>query len=337
MLYVGLDVHWRVSVICVLDKNGKELYTKTLKGTWDILLKELTKIKEPFKICFEASTGYGVIYDRLKKITQQVTVAHPGQLRLIFKSKRKTDRIDAQKLAKLLFLDEIPSVYVPSVHTRGWRSLVEHRNDLVTERTRSKNGIRTSLKANGIVAPKSLWTKAGMAWLKTLEMATPMETIRKDDMVQRVIMNETMIKRTEKQLKKIADQHPGISILMSIPGIGIRTAEAVLAYIDDPHRFKSVRNIGTYFGLIPCLDQSAGRKRYGHISKEGPSSVRRLLTEAAWSAVRHNPVAQEKFLRIRNGNKKRTRIAVVAVAHYLVRVMLSMLKNNTMWDLKKAA
>ena len=337
MLYVGLDVHWSMSMICVLDENGKEQHTRRIQGTWNILIEELRKIKEPFKICFEASTGYGVIYDKLKEIAEQVTVAHPGQLRLIFKSKRKTDRIDAQKLAKLLFFKEVPSVYVPAQYIRGWRSLIEHRTNLVHERTRSKNGIRTCLKGNGIVAPKSLWTRAGMAWLEKLDMATPMETIRKDDLVQRVIMNEAMIKRTETELQKIADRHPGIPILMSIPGIGIRTAEAVLAYIDDPQRFSSVRNIGTYFGLIPCLDESAGRKRYGHISKEGPASVRRLLLEAAWSAVRYNPVAREKFLRIKNGNAKRTRIAVVAVAHYLVRVMLSMLKNNTMWDLKKAA
>lgn len=336
MLYVGLDVHWSVSAICVLDENGKEQYTKMIKGTWNIVIQELSKIKESFKICFEASTGYGVIYDKLKKIAAQVTVAHPGQVRLIFKSKRKTDRIDAQKLAKLLFFNEVPSVYVPSAYTRGWRSLVEHRNNLVTERTRAKNGIRTALKGNGTVAPKGLWTKAGMAWLQKLEMATSMGTVRKDDLVDQLMLTNKKIKRTERELKKIADRHPGVKILMSIPGIGIRTAEAVMAYIDNPDRFGSIRNIGPYFGLIPCLDESAGRKRYGHISKEGPSSVRRLLTEAAWSAIRHNPIAREKFLRIQNGNKKRTRIAVVAVAHYLVRVMLSLLKNNQMWDLKKA-
>jgi len=66
------------------------------------------KVRKPFAVCFEASTGYGHLFERLQTIARRVVVAHPGQLRLIFRSKRKNDRVDAEKLAKLLFLDEVP-------------------------------------------------------------------------------------------------------------------------------------------------------------------------------------------------------------------------------------
>ena len=117
MLSIGLDYHVRMSAICVLDENGKTNNTQVIHGTMDILLEELKKIKKPFKICFEASTGYGVLYERLLalKPARQVAVVHPGKVRLIFNTKRKTDRIDAKKLATLLFLDQLPQVYVPSV------------------------------------------------------------------------------------------------------------------------------------------------------------------------------------------------------------------------------
>jgi transposase len=337
MLYIGLDVHWKVSVISVLDSNGKELYCRTIHGTWHILQEELKKVKEPFEICFEASTGYGVIYDMLKALAKRVVVAHPGHLRLIFRSKKKTDRVDAQKLAKLLFLREVPPVYVPSIDIRGWRSLIEHRNNLIVERTRSKNGVRACLKANGIVPPKSLWWASGMAWLEKLELATPMETIRKEDLLMRIKLNTTAIKRVEKELKKIADAHPGVHLLMGIPGVGIRTAEAMAAYVDDPQRFSKSRKIGSYFGLTPSIDQSAGQSRIGRITRTGPSTMRRLLTEAAWQAIRCNPIMKERYKKIRRGDKNRTKIAIIAVAHYLARIMLAMLKNNQEWNPGMAA
>jgi len=337
MLYIGLDVHWKVSVICVLNSNGKEQYCQTIRGTWNILQQELEKIKEPFEICFEASTGYGAIYDMLKKIATRVTVGHPGHLRLIFRSKQKTDRIDARKLAKLLFLKEVPPVYVPSLDIRGWRSLIEHRNNLIVERTRAKNGVRACLRANGIVPPRSLWWKAGIAWLEDLELATPMETIRKEDLLLRIGMNNTAIKRVEKELKRIADGHPGVHLLMGIPGVGIRTAEAMAAYVDDPQRFAHSRKIGCYFGLTPSIDQSAGKSRVGRITKGGPGTMRRLLVEAAWQAIRCNPVMRERYDKVRRGDKNRSKIAIIAIAHYLARVMLAMLKNNQEWNPGKAA
>jgi len=103
------------------------------------------KIRKPFAVCFEASTGYGYLFEHLQTIARRVVVAHPGQLRLIFRSKRKNDRVDAEKLAKLLFLDEVPPVYVPSSEVRSWRGFIGHRYKLVRERTRTKNSIRALL------------------------------------------------------------------------------------------------------------------------------------------------------------------------------------------------
>lgn len=332
MWYVGLDVHWTVSVISVVDDNGKEQFCRTVRGTWDMLLEELEKIKHPFKICFEASTGYGTIYDKLKSVAEEVMVAHPGHLRLIFRSKRKTDRIDARKLAKLLYFGEVPVVYVPSLDIRAWRAMIEHRNNLIKERTRAKNSIRTTLRGRGIRMAKGLWTNGGLKWLETLELPTVVDTIRKDDLLERLIMNARMIKRVERELKKIAGSHPGVQLLMGIPGVGMRTAEAVIAYIDDPQRFGKNRSIGNYFGLVPCHDESAGKKRIGHITQEGPSTVRKLLVEAAWQAIRRQPKVRERYERIMRNSDKRKKIAITAIAHYLVRVMLAMLKRNREWN-----
>ena len=331
MWTVGLDVHAKSSVLCVLDHHGKHLQTKQVRGGWDRLCEQLVGLAKPFQVCFEASCGYGALYDRLVRLAKRVVVAHPGHLRLIFRAKRKNDRVDARKLATLLFLDQVPPVYVPSVGVRGWRGLIEHRRRLVDRRTKAKNGLRALLRASGIEPPKAghwLWTREGLAWLVALTMPTLADTVRRDSLLEDLGHYDRQIHSVTRLLDQMASQHSGVALLQTIPGIGPRTAEAVLAYIDDPQRFSRMRTIGSYFGLVPCQDQSAGSNHLGHITRSGPPTVRRLLVEAAWQSIRRSDDAREYFERIMRGDPDRKKIAVVATAHRLVRVMLAMLRSG---------
>ena len=81
------------------------------------------------------------------------------------------------------------------------------------------------------------------------------------------------------------------------------------------------RQIGSYFGLVPCEDSSAGKQRLGHITRQGPSLVRRLLCEAAWQAIRRDSRVRERYQTLKQGDKQRRKIALVAMAHYLLRAM----------------
>jgi transposase len=334
MWSIGLDYHVLLSVIHVLDEHGKTVLRKSIRGTMNILFEELSKIKHSFRICYEASTGYGTVYDGLSRLkhAKQVIVAHPGKTRLIFRCKKKTDRIDAKKLATLLFLEEIPQVYVPEVNVRSWRTMINHRNHLANDRKSFKNSIRSFLRHRGIQAPKSLWSKAGMTWLKDISFEISMDAVQRDTLIVRLETTIEMIKRVEQELKKISDKHPGVKLLMTIPGVGIRTAEAVMAYIDDPKRFSRTRSIGDYFGIVPELDASAGNYRYGHITKEGPSVVRKMITEAAWQGIRRCKELRERFKQYMHRDKQRKRKAIVAVGHFMLRAMLAMLKRNEEWN-----
>jgi transposase len=300
-------------------------------GPWQKVLAELSRIEGQWQVCFEASCGYGWLYERLKKMAQKVVVAHPGQLRLIFRSKRKNDRVDAEKLAKLLYLDEVPTVYVPSVQVRSWRAMIEHRQNLLAERVRAKNGLRALLRTHGIVSGRGLWTKKGVAWINAQELPTRMDELQRDILLERLESLRGMIGRVEAALEEIAEKNAGVRLLREIPGVGIRTAEAVMAYVDDPNRFHSIKSVGSYFGLVPCQDQSAGKNRLGHITRQGPATVRKLLTEASWQGIRRSPEIRAYFERIRQGNPERKKIALVATAHHLLRVMLAMLRTGEVW------
>ncbi|MCG3132672.1 MAG: hypothetical protein FLDDKLPJ_03538 [Phycisphaerae bacterium] len=101
MWYVGIDCHQRSFQVCLLDENGKGVKEARLPGVLTKRIETLRSAGRPLAACFEASCGHGHLYDHLAGIAQKVVVAHPGQLRLIFKSKRKNDRVDARKLALL--------------------------------------------------------------------------------------------------------------------------------------------------------------------------------------------------------------------------------------------
>ena len=330
MLYVGLDVHSKRSSICILNCDGKIVKQEQVLGRWPEVIERLRGLGEPMSVCYEASCGYGNIHDRLRPLAWQVTVAHPGQLRLIFKSKKKHDRVDALKLAKLLYLDEVPRVHVPGLDVRGWRKLIEYRQKLLARRVACKNQIRAIIRAQGVAAPRGLWGKKGIAWLKQLELPSG-EKLALEMTLDELGEYTVKIARVEKELANIASRHPGVALLRTIPGVGIRTAEAFCAYVDDVRRFASSRQVGSYFGLVPCLDSSAGKDRFGHITGDGPPTVRKLLSEASWMGIRYNPTLRAFFQRVMRGDPDRKKIALVATAHYLCRIMAAMLRTGETW------
>lgn len=330
MYSVGLDIHKSRSSLEILDQNGALFKRQQVLGDWSRVFAEVEKIPRPFAICYEASCGYGYVHDQLSRRADRVVVAHPGQLRLIFRSKKKHDRVDAGKLAKLLYLQEVPAVHVPGIDVRAWRGLIEYRRKLLSRRGAVKNQIRALLRGLGISASKGLWTKKGLAWLGVQELGEG-DGLRREIMVEELHGLQEKIKRVEKELAKIAARHPGVTVLRTIPGVGIRTAEAVVAYIDDVRRFARTRQVGSYFGLVPCQDSSAERNRLGHITRDGPATVRGLLGEAAWQGIRRSPTIRAFHQRVMRNDPQRKKIALVATAHYLVRVMTALLRTGECW------
>jgi transposase len=331
MYYVGLDVHYRTSTYCILNSDGHEVKNETIRGHWPKLLDRLSVLKGSWTVCFEATCGYGYLYRELSRIATRVIVAHPGQLRLIFRAKRKNDRVDARKLAKLLYLDEVPQVYVPGQEVQSWRELIEHRRRVVDRQTVCKNALRSLLRGHGVIAPKGLWTKKGLTWLRQLEMPTAASELKRNLLLEELAEAKRGVRTVTRALDKIGQPHPGVVLLRSIPGVGMRTAETIVAYIDDPKRFQRGSQVAAYFGLIPCQDASAGVNRLGHITKQGPRTARKYLVEAAWQGVYRSPTIRAYFERILRGKKERRKIALVATAHYLLRCMHAMLVSGEFW------
>ena len=135
-------------------------------------------------------------------------MAHPGRLRLIFRSKDKNDRKDAERLAKLLYLGEAPAVHVPSLDVRTWRELINCRGQVIAKRTRAKNALRTLLRCAGVVPPRQpgLWTKTGLEWLRRLELPTASQQLRRDLLLEEIEALNRQVRRIEQELNRQARQ-----------------------------------------------------------------------------------------------------------------------------------
>jgi transposase len=333
MFHVGLDIHSKRITICILGETG-QIFRRCTARSIEEMLGVLRGLPDRFEVCYEASCGYGHYHDLLRPLAVRVLVAHPGQLRLIFRSRNKNDRNDAERLAKLLYLGETPTVHVPSQEVRTWRELINCRGQVIAKRTRAKNAVRSLLRGAGVTAPKNpgMWTKKGLAWLCRLDLPTTSQQLRRDLLLEEIETLIRQVRRIEQQLNRQARQTAGVALLRTIPGVGARTAEALAAFIDDPQRFRDAKAVGRYFGLTPSQDQSGDRNRLGHITREGAPVVRQLVAEAAWQAIRRSPRVRAFFERVQRNDPQRKKIALVATVHYLVRVMWSMLRHGTSWE-----
>ena len=126
MFHVGLDIHSTRISICALDESGQVVYRSQVRGI-EGMLEVLKRLPGRFEVCYEANCGYGHYHDLLQPLAARVLVAHPGHLRLIFRSKNKNDRNDAERLAKPLYLGETPTVHVPTREVRTWRGMIKCR------------------------------------------------------------------------------------------------------------------------------------------------------------------------------------------------------------------
>lgn len=261
-------------------------------------------------------------------------------------TRHKTDRSDADKLIRLYRADSLPTVHIPDRLGREFRRIVQHRCRLVERRSAAYAALRSTCKrhqvklANGDQA----WSSAGLERIARLVepvVNNPSITLRQNDvwllevsqLLDQIRLLNRQIDQIEAVIKEELAHRPESKRLMSAPGIGICLTSVILAYLGDPRRFRTGKQVAAYAGLVPQLRQSGKTERIGHITKAGNVRLRKLLINAAWIAVRHNPWARDQFHRLCGGSraKSRRRIAIVAVARRLLVRCWAMLRDETTW------
>jgi len=340
MKILAIDLGKFKSVACLFDTQTHQSQYETIP-TLVFAIEQLLQTMQPDKVVIETCTISGWVYDLCKGHGFEVIVANPSSEAWQWRNvKRKTDKDDALKLAKLEALGQIVPVYMPAQEMRQYRRLVKYRKVLVGRINQVKNSIRSLLDAQGkqMGSRAKAWTIEGMQvleeWRKPVGECELEELWRGELDVELILLDKLweQQERVEKQLEAIAKQEQRVQRLMTIPGIGRCTAEVIVTIIDDPHRFENGRQVSAYAGLIPEQRQSGQTNRLGAITKRGSRLLRGALVEIAWMLLRFNPWALEVYNRIYAGQKTRKKTAIVAVARKLLVCCWAMLKHNQPWN-----
>jgi transposase len=228
-------------------------------------------------------------------------------------------------MLRLLLENRFPRIWVPSPENRDLRQLLWHRHRLVQMRTRIMNQLQAVAMNEGYRWKKKLFGQQGRALLEKLSLA-PWASRRRKELLELLDQLNPKIAELTAAVEREANKRPEVVRLMTHPGVGPITGVAYVLVIGTPDRFPCGKKIGSYTGLIPCEDSSAGRQRLGHISKQGNTLLRFLLVEAAQAAARCDADWRRRYMHLMMRREKG--IAKVAMARKLAVRLYWMWRNN---------
>jgi transposase len=330
MIIIGVDYHPSDQYIAFLDTETGECGERRLShsnGEAEKFYRELRLRAVRVRVGMEA-TGYARWFERLlTELGIELWIGDAAKIKTKRVRKQKTDRNDAQLLLHLLLDNNFPKIWVPSPENRDLRQLLWHRHRLVQMRTRIMNQLQALAMNEGQRRKKKLWSAAGRAQLEKLPLAVWASRRRKDLLELLDRMNPPIAELT-RAVEQEARNRPEVQRLVTHPGVGPITALAFVLIIGTPERFPCGKQIGSYVGLIPAEDSSAGQQRLGHISKQGSSLLRFLLVEAAQAAARCDADWRRRYMHL--VMRRQRNIAKVAMARRLAVRLYWMWRNS--WE-----
>ena len=318
--YVGIDLGDKTMLMHVINEEGEFIEETRIPSTIRALEQEFGQCA-PMRIAIEVGSHSRWVSRMLPEYGHEVVVANACKLRLIYKNPRKSDRVDAEYLAKLIRLD--PSLLSPVQH-RGEEAqkhlaILRSRDALVQARTQLVNHARGMVKSFGSrlsrCSTESFARKANPVLPEELRPA--LEPVLKSiqEMTDR-------IRGYDQEIERLCErEYPETGNLCQIKGVGALTALAFVLTLEDASRFKKSREVGPCLGLVPKRDQSGDADPQGHITKTGDPYLRRLLIGSAQYIL--GPFGEDCHLRTwglqlaERGGKRAKKKAVVAVARKL--------------------
>ena len=283
--FVGLDVHaWSVTGHAMDAVTGQVWQRKLTPDPADIL-GWISGMPGPVQVTYEAGpTGFG-LYRHLVDHGVGCVVAAPSKLHRPSGDRVKTDARDAELLARLLKLDEIVEVTVPSVPQEAARDLVRAREDVRGDLMRARHRVSKLLLRQGIVwTGGQAWTGRHDVWLQSQRFDQPGRQLAFDTAYETMIMTLQRRNRLDQAITEMAADSEYTDLvhrLGCLRGISTLTGFGLAVEIGDWHRFSGA-SIGAFLGLVPTEHSSGQSRSQGSITKTGNSHARRLLVEAAW-------------------------------------------------------
>jgi len=337
--YVGLDAHSKNCVYVIQDEHGKVVGEGSVPTTLEGLLLMRVRYELPpgTRVALESGTMAFFVARRLARLGLDPLVVDAHEVRSkALRPNQKSDRRDALELCEGLRRDSYRSVvHVPPEPIERLRETLGRRRHFVRLKTMQVNAAKRLLRAAGVPMPvRSLGTAA--AWDKLLAAVTIDPSLHAFCVTHRAVWRCAHEQITTLEQSLDEQQEPlqrDFDRLQTVPGVGRIVALTVLAVFSDVQRFPTAKHAASYAGLVASTYDSGERVQHGRITRRGSSELRSMLCEAAHHAGKSNNPFNPYFssLCVRRGYK----MAVVAVAHRLCRILYAMLRHGTDFDVSK--
>lgn len=332
-IYVGFDVSEKTIEIFAVCGTETSKGSCKIDNNHDAIKKFLSTFKDPSRVCVVMETGTHSLWmsELIKGLGFEVIVAHARDLALIYRSDRKNDQLDAEKLARLAQADRklLHPVKHMTLERQTDLTVLKARDLVVRQRTQLINTIRGLLRAAG---HKLIEEEYSTRTIKKCCSALP-EYMRPAIMplLQQICYLDLAIKEYDRLVRKLCKKYPATKILQQITGVGELTSLAFVLIVGDPNRFDNAARLCAYLGIVPKQDQSGDTDKQLGITKKGNKLGRKLLIQAAHYIL--GPFGTDSELRSyglriqARGGKIAKKKSYVAVARKLVTVMLALWKN----------
>ena len=312
VLWVGLDVHAVTIAVAVAMAGGEVRSLGVIPNTAEAVSRLIRKLGKPqqLRVCYEAGpTGY-VLYWQLTKLGVRCEVVAPTLIPVKPGDRVKTDRRDAEKLARCYRAGDLTPVWVPDAAHEALRDLVRAREAAKQDQLRARNRLGKFLLRQGRRAPEGTqaWTGKYLKWIKEqVRFEQPAQEATLLDYLHEVEHAAERIQRLERSIDQAIQTVPEkmravIQGLQSLRGIAKISAVSIVAELGEISRFPKPSQLMGYSGAVSSEHSSGERVQRGSISKAGNAHLRRIVVEAAW-AYRHRPsvgaglAARQKDLR----------------------------------------
>jgi transposase len=283
---VGLDVHATKIVAVVLDAESGELQHFAMSADIGRTAGFCAGLPQPVRVSYEAGpTGYGLARELAKRRVDCV-VAAPSKIPRASGDRVKTDRRDAELLARLLLAGKLHAVRIPGGEEEALRDLVRAREQVRVDLMRCRHRLSKLLLRHGIrFEGGDAWTERHRAWLTGIVLEWPAAQATLLDLRGAI---DALAHRRDGLERQIVGMLPGspwraqVGVLRCLRGVDTLTAVGLCAEVGDFTRFARAEQLMSYLGLVPSESTTGQQRRLGSITKTGSGHARRLLVEAAW-------------------------------------------------------
>ncbi len=342
-VFVGLDVakqSWKVSILVGTDQPHR---TFTQPPQPEILAQYLRRNFPGAKYHCAYEAGFSGFWTHQALTSQGIEclVVNPADVPTTSKEKLcKTDRIDARKIARSLSTGELNAIYVPSRSAQEDRSLVRLRTAFVRKQTRCKNQIKALLQYYGINTPESAaaerhWSGKYISWLQGLTLNHSSGTTALRSLVGELLYLRDTVAQLTRQIRILAQQdsyRTNVALLNTVPGISVLIAMTLLTELISLDRFINLDNLSSFVGLVPGQHSSGESHVVTGITRRHNKSLRAMIVESAWVAVREDPALMLAFGQLSRRMPKQC--AIIRIARKLLNRIRFVLKNQVPYQVR---